>query len=517
MVAALAVLFGINLLRCLAILLRDGGVAVASGTLQRDLKQRLMDRYAGSRYAFFLDQKQGHLVYLLSTGAARVGVLAQKLPQLVSELLKAGVLLALLMAILPWETLLLFGIGLIYHRLTHWVSRRISYHTGRGRMVASADQLSIVGEFFGGIRQILAFGTEASWRRRFAVSNEIYRRLFIRDGIWLCVPRVLLELSFIGILVALIASAQVRAAGALLDHLPRIGVFVMGLLRLLPSLTSLGQLRMELASLLPDAEQVQEALEATGIAPPSGSRSLPAVAKGIRLEGVGFSYPSRPQLFKGLDLEFEAGRVTALVGPSGSGKTTLALLLLGLVDPTEGRIQVDGIDLRELDPNAWKGRVGFVSQDQFLFHASVRENILFGREGFSQGDLEAAARLANAHEFILQLPQGYDTVVGEKGMKLSGGQQQRLAIARAALHNPDLLLLDEATSHLDSEAERQVRDAIRRVSKGRTVILIAHRLSTVQDADRLIVLEEGRVVESGSPRELLEAGGRYSQLVEASR
>ncbi len=517
LLSALVLLFGINLLRCLATLLRDGSVAYASGTLQRDLKQRLMDRFADSPYPFFLDQKQGQLIYLLSTAATRVGVLAQKLPQLASEFLKASVLLILLLMVLPLETISLLGIGLIYHRLTHWVSTRISYHTGQGRMKAAADQLSITSEFLGGIRQILAFGTEASWRRRFALPNELYRRLYIRDGIWLSVPRVLLELSFIGVLVVLIGVAQSRASGTLLEQLPRMGVFVMGLLRLLPSLTSLGQLRMELSSLLPDAEQVEKALEAPTRSPVTGSRVLTTVQKGIRLKGVDFSYPGRPELFKGLDLEFEAGRVTALVGPSGGGKTTLALMLLGLVDPVEGKIWVDDIPLRDLELNAWRKRIGFVSQDQFLFHASVRENILFGREGFPQEAVEAAARLANAHEFIQELPEGYNTVIGERGMKLSGGQQQRLAIARAVLHNPDLLLLDEATSHLDSEVERQVRDAIRRVSKGRTVILIAHRLSTVQDADRVIVLEGGRVVEAGSPRELLEAGGRYSQLAEAAR
>jgi ATP-binding cassette subfamily C protein CydCD len=209
----------------------------------------------------------------------------------------------------------------------------------------------------------------------------------------------------------------------------------------------------------------------------------------------------------------DAGQTVAIVGRSGAGKTTCAHLLLRFWDPDTGSITLDGFDLREFKLDDLREQIALVSQDTYLFNTSVKENISVARPDATASEIEYAARFANAHEFIVNLPEGYDTSVGERGMKLSGGQRQRISIARALLKDAPILILDEATSHLDAVNEQHVREALGRLMKGRTTLVIAHRLSTVRDANRIVVLDEGRVVEQGSHEQLLHIGGLYAQLI----
>ncbi len=514
--AALLLLIGLTLLKAIAVLLRDRWVARASGAVQHDLKERLLTRYTRLPLHFFLDNRQGQLLYNLSTACARAGTLAQKIPQAISELLKAAFILVLLLISVPEATFLLLGIGFLYHTLTRFLARKVSYHTGKERVRAGAEQSSIANELLSGIRQILAFGTPRHWMERFSEQSRIYRDLAVKDAIWLGVPKVLLEVSallFLGGAVWLFRGGPVGSG----TGLALMGMFAVGLLRVLPSLTLLGQLRMEIVGLMADAELLERFFRDPEPTVASGTLAFAGLRHGIFLEHLGFAHPGRPPLFHELHLAFHQGGATALVGSSGSGKTTLALLLLGLLQPTSGRIRVDETDLRELDLKGWRDRIGFVSQDLFILHGTIAENITFGRSGFTQRQIERAAEVARADEFVGRLPKGYRTVVGERGMKLSGGQQQRLAIARAVLHDPEILLLDEATSFLDSESEKRVQEAIEQVSRGRTVILIAHRLSTIRRADRIVVLEQGRVVEQGNHEDLVREGGRYFRLVAAGQ
>jgi ATP-binding cassette subfamily B protein len=243
-----------------------------------------------------------------------------------------------------------------------------------------------------------------------------------------------------------------------------------------------------------------------------GDRELGDVAGDVRLEDVWFRYGDDWTL-EGVDLEIPAGTKLALVGETGSGKTTVGYLAARLYDPERGAVRLDGVDLRELRFGSLTDAVGVVSQETYLFHASVRENLRFARPDATDDEIEAAAAAAQIHDTIAALPDGYDTIVGERGFRFSGGERQRIAIARTILRNPPVLVLDEATSALDVQTERAVGEALERLAEGRTTIVIAHRLSTVRDADQIAVLDGGVVAERGTHEELASAGGRYAELV----
>src|SRR3712207_3732871 len=244
-----------------------------------------------------------------------------------------------------------------------------------------------------------------------------------------------------------------------------------------------------------------------------GTRTLTAPRGAVTLDGVWFRYDDDAWTLTAVDLDVPAGTRTAIVGETGSGKTTLGYLVARLYDPDRGAVRIDGTDARELTFESLAATVGVVSQETYLFHASVRENLRFARPDATDEEIEEAARAAQVHEVVAALPDGYDTVVGERGFRFSGGEKQRIAIARTILRNPPVLVLDEATSALDVQTERAVEEALERLAEGRTTLVIAHRLSTVRGADQIVVLDGGAVAERGTHEELLALGGRYAAMV----
>jgi ATP-binding cassette, subfamily B, bacterial len=296
-----------------------------------------------------------------------------------------------------------------------------------------------------------------------------------------------------------------------------LGQTVVYVVILVSSVAVLSEIYGELLRAAGATERLMELLASRSpVAEPPQPRALPAVSGGstVLLSGVTFHYPSRPQhaSLRDVTMEVKPGETVALVGPSGAGKSTVLQLLLRFYDADSGLVAIDGVPVRELALHDLRARVGIVPQDSVVFSTSALENIRYGKPDASDDEVKAAAKAAFAHEFISVLPEGYGTYLGERGVRLSGGQRQRIAIARAMLKNPPLLLLDEATSALDAESERMVQAALDAAMRGRTTIVVAHRLATVLRADRIVVLDHGRVVDSGTHAQLVQRGGLYARL-----
>ena len=390
------------------------------------------------------------------------------------------------------------------------VVRRIS----REAQDALADANNVAEETIGGVRTVRAFAREKEETERYGAAVE---RSFVLAKERARVASIFAGTASFG---AYAAIAVVLWYGGILLADGRLTMgeltsFLLYTFTLAMSIAALSGLWQDFMKAVGASERVFELLDRTPLVG-SGERTPTKTKGAVRFEGVEFAYPTRPDspVLTGLDLELAPGRVVALVGPSGGGKSTVAALLSRFYDPLRGRVLLDDVDYRELNTDWLRRQVGVVSQEPILFATSIQENILYGRPAASIEAVVAAAKAANAHEFITEFTAGYDTMVGERGVRLSGGQKQRVAVARALLKDPRILVLDEATSALDAESEHLVQEALVRLMAGRTTLVIAHRLSTVKEADCVLVLDGGRVVQSGPHSDLVEQEGLYRRLVQ---
>jgi ABC-type transport system involved in Fe-S cluster assembly fused permease/ATPase subunit len=313
-----------------------------------------------------------------------------------------------------------------------------------------------------------------------------------------------------------LAAVMIMSALGVQDGTLTVGDFVMAnafIIQITMPLNFLGTVYREIRQALVDMREMFVLLEQPAeVEDKPGALALRVSGGAVAFENVVFGYESDRGILKGVTIHAAAGRTVAVVGPTGSGKSTLGRLLFRFYDVNEGSVTIDGQDLRDITQSSLRAAIGVVPQDTVLFNDTIGYNIAYGRADATREEIEDAARAAQIHDFIVTLPKGYDTMVGERGLKLSGGEKQRVAIARTILKNPPILILDEATSALDTDTEREIQAALKKLSKDRTVLVIAHRLSTVVDADQIVVLDAGRVVESGNHADLLASGGRYAQL-----
>jgi ABC-type multidrug transport system fused ATPase/permease subunit len=483
-----------------------------STNIAREAKERIFRKQLKADYQHFLDEKQGGLVYVTTQATGAVWHLITSVTRMLSEIILMLSIFVLLFS-MNWKgSMLVVLVGVGYYFLTQHIGNKVSYAAGAGIAKAATSEHVVLNEVFTGIKQIKASLTESRWVNGFETAVRQEFTHFKRNRIWTEIPSHSLWLLLFSALAIVAAILWTKSAAGFTALIPLFGTFAFAMLRLLGPVSNFGTLRMQIMTAFPNAELTYAALNKQFDTIKDGRKELRLFTHNIELDHVSFTHKGRKKTIKDVSVTLEKGKTTAIVGPSGAGKTTIVDLLLRLFDPDKGEIRIDGVNLKEYKLSSWLSRIGLVTQDTFVFHDSVKNNITFGLDGYSEEQIAQAAKGANAHDFILEFPQRYDTIVGERGMKLSGGQKQRIAIARAIIKKPDILILDEATSALDNISEELVQEAINKISKERTVIVVAHRLSTIINADKIVVLENGRAMEEGTHRELMKRRGVYWKL-----
>lgn len=433
----------------------------------------------------------------------------------VNDLVRTLFFLAVYSIVLFWIswplTLAALAAYRIVSRLMEAVMRRVAHHAMEVRR-ALLTLIQTATESFQALRTLHSFGCLKDNVCKTAELLERQRQGQWRTLLWLNAAEPVTDLlTVVGVGLFLMAGTLLLGPGRA-GTLPSLLAFLVAMHRITPRLRALYTYQAVLASLAPNIARMNEILAVESPKEAAG-KPFQGLSRSIEFQAVSLRYlPEEPPAVSDLTFSLPRGSFTALVGLSGTGKSTVADLLLRLYEPTDGVIRVDGTPLADLDRQDWLTRVGSVAQDPFLFHASIRDNITFGKPNATQEEIASAARAAHAEAFIWKLANGYDTVAGERGQRLSGGEAQRIALARALIRQPDFLILDEATSALDSDSEQQIRQALEEQRGRRTLLVIAHRLSTIAHADQILILAEGRLVERGRHGELLSRGGIYAHL-----
>jgi ATP-binding cassette, subfamily B, bacterial PglK len=517
-------LFALGIAAFLVVVISSGLRAVTRYVIHRytqmrryTLSARLLQSYLRQPYGFFLNRNTAHLAKsVLSEVDSVVTQVLKPGMEVISYGLIAFMLVALLFAVDPVLAFVIAGVMGGIYSVVYAVFRGRLRRLGQARVLANRARFQAASEAFGGIKDLKVLGREQAYLRRYRKPAKEFARVSYVHNALAATPRYLIEATAFGGILALTLTLMATREN-MGDVLPLLGLYAFGGYRLLPAAEHIYTGITTIRFGWPAVESLYDDLTASRPAPDD---ALPGetltLASGIRFQNVSFGYPgANGHVLKGLDFMIPALTSVALVGRTGSGKTTAVDLILGLLEPSEGQILVDGTPLREIGIRNWQKAVGYVPQSIYLADASVADNIAFGisRADIDRAAVERAARIANLHDFVVgELPAGYDTEVGDRGIRLSGGQRQRIGIARALYHDPTVLVLDEATSALDAATERAIMEAVERLSGEKTIIMIAHRMTTVERCDRIVVLDRGEVKGIGTCDDLKQSNPTFRRL-----
>lgn len=475
-----------------------------SNMRRNSIGARLLRKYLSQPYLYFLNRNTSELSKTILSEVDQV--VSFSIESSLSLLVYGAVSLAMLGLIVmvnPLFALAIFGVFGAFYSIVYLLSHRLLAYTGNLRISANTARYKTSSEVLGGIKDLKVLGRENAYIREFEHASVLYSKCLSTAQIISEVPQHMLELLAFGLVLLILLYVMIFQGVVLGAMLPVIGLYVLGILRLKPSINQIYVALTRMRVGAPILEQLVKEFSGKSITPEyvgDEDKKRLRYTKDMVFENVSFKYPgASSQTISDISLRILANTTVGVVGPTGAGKTTLIDLILGLLPVNSGRILIDGIELCTDNTRSWQNNIGYVPQSIFLADDTVSKNIAFGvpDKQCDQNAIEQACRMAQIHDFIMTLPKGYNTVIGERGVRLSGGQRQRLGIARALYHDPDLLVLDEATNALDSATEAEVMSAINKMCGKKTIIMIAHRTNTVQNCEQIVALNNGRIVEEG--------------------